>query len=80
MQKKENTKYKDEIEEFKAYISERKEDEEQIDINKYGNENNDKTNMPPLPQSKLMQTRLDSQANNIRPPRSSLGGAKDDAT
>lgn len=49
MQKKENLKYKDEIEEFKKFINDRKEDEEQIDINKFANENNDKINMPPLP-------------------------------
>jgi hypothetical protein len=59
MQKKENKKYKDDIEEFKKYINEKKEDEEQIDIKQFTNENKDKTNMPPLPQSKLMQTRLD---------------------
>lgn len=49
MQKKENKKYKDEIEEFKKYINEKKEDEEQIDIKQFANENNDKTNMPPIP-------------------------------
>jgi hypothetical protein len=48
MQKKENKKYKDDVEEFKVFINEKKTDEEQIDINKFVNEVKT-TTMPPLP-------------------------------
>ena len=78
MQKKENTKYKDDISEFKQTINEKKMDEEQIDINKYANENKD-VNMPPI-QSKLMQTRIESQQRRTGttgfklPPKSQGGG------
>ena len=58
MQKKENSKYKEEITEFKQTINEKKMDEEQIDIAKLANENKESA-MPPI-QSKLMQTRIES--------------------
>ena len=58
MQKRENQKYRDEIEEFKEIVATKQEDEEQIDLNKFTGPE------PPLQhpmQSKLMQTRLNSQ-------------------
>ena len=38
MQKKENMKYKDEIEEYKQIIEEKQQDEEPVDIHKFANE------------------------------------------
>lgn len=78
MQKKENQKYKQEIEEFKNFINDRNQDEEQIDINKLVNEADSK--MPPI-QSKLMQSRLNNQTDRSKPPLgapSNLGGPADD--
>ena len=63
MQKKENQKYKEEIDDFKNIIEEKQQDEEQIDPLQFGKEDHfDVRNMPP--QSKLMQTRLNSQARS----------------
>ena len=59
MQKKENKKYLEEIEEFEKLIKEKKQDEEQIDLNQYNSDGENQMNQPP--QSKLMQTRLQSQ-------------------
>lgn len=63
MQKKENQKYKDEIEDFKKIIQEKEKDEEQIDPVQFTKDDNiDVRQMHLPPQSKLMQTRLNSQA------------------
>lgn len=53
MQKKENQKYKEELEEFARIIKEKEMDEEQIDLGEFnkGDENDNRNN---LPQSKLM--------------------------
>lgn len=51
MQKKENLKYKDEIEEFQEFLAEKNKDEEQIDLDQMGYDDPNK-NLPP--QSKLM--------------------------
>ena len=56
MQKKENQKYKDEIEEFKKLIEAKEMDEEEIDLNNIDQEDVNYQNLPP--QSKLMQTRM----------------------
>ena len=60
MQKKENQKYKEELEEFAQIIKDKEMDEEQIDLGEFnkGDENDNRAN---LPQSKLMQTRISSQ-------------------
>ena len=50
MQKKENQTYKDEIEEFNKFLNERKQDEEQIDLEKMNLEQEQA--LPP--KSKLM--------------------------
>lgn len=52
MQKKENQKYKDEIEEFKKLIEAKEMDEEEIDLNNIDQEDVNYQNLPP--QSKLM--------------------------
>lgn len=75
MQKKENSKFKDEIAEFKQVIEEKKLDEEQIDLGKIPN--HDANDMQP--QSKLMAARLNSQQARTRtaggvPPKSAAGG------
>lgn len=53
MQKKENQKYKEELEEFAQIIKDKEMDEEQIDLGEFnkGDENDNRNN---LPQSKLM--------------------------
>ena len=51
MQKKENQKYKDEIEEFQEFLADKNKDEEQIDLDQMGYDDPNK-NLPP--QSKLM--------------------------
>ena len=56
MQKKENQKYKEEMEEFESIINEKCRDEEQIDINALDGQQNDGPNLPP--QSKMMQARM----------------------
>lgn len=65
MQKKENQKYKQEIDEFKRFINSNENKEEQIDLQKLGNDND--TKMPPI-QSKLMQSRLNNQTDRNKPP------------
>lgn len=57
MQKKENSKFKDEIKEFKDVVNNKNNDEEQIDIN-YSNDDAIHKDLPP--QSKLMQIRMNS--------------------
>lgn len=58
MQKKENQKYKEEMEEFENIINEKARDEEQIDINALDGQT-DGPNLPP--QSKMMQARMNTQ-------------------
>lgn len=75
MQKKENLKFKEESDEFRKIIEAKKQDEEEIDLTKYQQQENKDYNA--IPQSKLMQARVSSQAKQ-RPATtgvfSSLGG------
>lgn len=62
MQKKENEKYKQEIQEFRDIIDEKQKDEEPIDLAQYfKNKDEDERKSAVGPQSKLMQTRMNSQ-------------------
>jgi hypothetical protein len=47
MQKKENQKYKDEIEEFRKLIEAKEMDEEEIDLNNIDQEDVNYQNLPP---------------------------------